>query len=103
MIPHHLIRSIPDKSSSFKMVLKMPWGSSWPVKISKNPSFYYMEDRGWNQFVSINALGEYEFLTFTHEANMCFNVTIYEANGKEMLRPREFSTIASSSSKCSSM
>ncbi|KAL1195527.1 B3 domain-containing protein [Cardamine amara subsp. amara] len=99
MIPYPLIRSIPDKSSSFKMVLKMPWGSSWPVKISKNPSFYYMEDLGWNQFVNDNVLGENEFLTFTHEANMCFNVTIYEADGKEMLRPREFATIASSSNQ----
>ncbi|KAG7555649.1 B3 DNA binding domain [Arabidopsis suecica] len=97
MIPHHLIRSISDKSSSFKMVLKLPWGSSWQVKISKNPIFHYMEDRGWNQFVNDNGLGLNEFLTFTHEANMCFNVTIFEADGTEMLRPRKSSTITSSS------
>ncbi|EOA21931.1 hypothetical protein CARUB_v10002417mg [Capsella rubella] len=97
MIPHHLIRSISDKSSSFKMVLKVPWGNSWSVKISKNPVFYYMEDRGWNQFVNDNGLGENEYLTFTHEANMCFNVSIFEANGTEMLRPRKSSPVASSS------
>lgn len=101
MIPHHLIRSISDKSSSFRMVLKVPWGSSWPVKISKNPNFYYMDGRGWNEFVSDNGLGENEYLTFTHEANMCFNVSIYEADGKEMLRPRKSETVASISCKYS--
>jgi len=82
------------------MVLRVPWGRSWQVKISKNPNFHYMEDRGWNQFVNDNGLGENEYLTFTHEANMCFNVTIFEADGTEMLRPRK--TITSSSGKCSS-
>ncbi|CAN7037955.1 hypothetical protein BRARA_B00746 [Brassica rapa] len=97
MIPHDIIRSISDDSSSFKMVLKVPWGSSWTVKISKNPSFHYMEDDGWNQFVNDNVLGENEYLTFTHEGNMRFNVNIYEPDGKEMLKPRESATIASSS------
>ncbi|CAN8243980.1 unnamed protein product [Cochlearia groenlandica] len=38
------------------------------------------------------------YLTFTHEDNMCFKVNIYEADGKEMVRPRKSITIASSSS-----
>ncbi|XP_013728820.2 B3 domain-containing protein At5g18000-like [Brassica napus] len=97
MIPHDIIRSISDDSSSFKMVLKVPWGSSWTVKISKNPSFHYMEDDGWNQFVNNNALGENEYLTCTHEGNMRFNVNIYGPDGTEMLEPRESATIASSS------
>ncbi|CAH2072477.1 unnamed protein product [Thlaspi arvense] len=97
MIPHDFIRSVSQSSSSFKMDLKVPWGNSWPVKISKNPSFHYMEDRGWNQFVSDNALGENEYLTFTHEGNMYFSVSIYEPDGTEMLRPRKSVTIASSS------
>lgn len=101
MIPHEFVRSISGNSSSFKMVLKVPWGSSWPVKICKNPSFHYMEDRGWDQFVSDNDLGDNEYLTFMHEANMCFNVNIYESDGKEMLRPRKSATTASSSCKCS--
>ncbi|KAJ0238554.1 B3 domain-containing protein [Hirschfeldia incana] len=97
MIPRDIIRSIPDNSSSYKMVLKVPWGSSWTVKISKNPSFHYMEDDGWKQFVNDNALGENEYLTFTHKANMRFNVNIYEPDGMEMLIPRESATIPSSS------
>ncbi|CAH8320143.1 unnamed protein product [Eruca vesicaria subsp. sativa] len=95
MIPHDFVKSISD--ASFKMALKVPWGSAWTVKICKNPSFYYMEDDGWNQFVNDNALGENEYLTFTHEANMRFNVNIYEPDGKEMLRPRESATFPSSS------
>ncbi|KFK26025.1 hypothetical protein AALP_AA8G193800 [Arabis alpina] len=98
MIPHDLIRRISDNSSSFKMVLKVPWGRSWPVKICKNPSFHFMEDHGWNQFVSDNDLGENEYLTFTHEANMYFNVNIYESDGKEMLKPRK--SAANGSSSC---
>lgn len=102
-IPHNFIRSISDKDFSFKMVLNLPWGSSWPVKISCNPNFYYMEKRGWDQFVSDNALGDNEFLTFTHKGNMCFSVNIYQIDCKEMLRLRKSATIASSSGKFPSM
>ncbi|CAA7061419.1 unnamed protein product [Microthlaspi erraticum] len=98
MIPPHLIRSIPDSSTSFKMVLKVAWGSSWPIKISKNPSFHYMEKFGWDQFVRDNALGNNEFITFTHKGNMCFSVNIYQIDCKEILKPIKFATIASSSS-----
>ncbi|XP_019084284.1 PREDICTED: B3 domain-containing protein At5g18000-like [Camelina sativa] len=50
-------------------------------------------------FVNDNGLGENEYLTFTHEANRCFNVNTYEENGKEMLKPRQSSTITSSSGR----
>ncbi|CAN8300425.1 unnamed protein product [Cochlearia groenlandica] len=97
MIPPHIIRSISKNEFSYKLVLKVPWGSSWPVKINKNPSFYYMEDHGWNQFLEDNALGENEYLTFTHEENMFFNVNIYEVHGIEILKPRKSVTTASAS------
>ena len=40
-----------------------------------------------------------EFLTFTHQGNMCFTVDIYQIDGKELLTPRRSATIASSSGK----
>lgn len=84
------------------MVLKLPWGSSWRINLSKYQSFfYYMEKDGWDQFLSDNGLGDDELLTFTHKGNMCFNVSIYQINCLEMLRPNRSATIASSSSKFS--
>ena len=60
-----------------------------------------MEKDGWDQFLSDNGLGDDELLTFTHKGNMCFNVSIYQINCLEMLRPNRSATIASSSSKFS--
>lgn len=80
------------------MVIRTQWGISWEVKVSMNPRFYYMEKRGWNQFVNDNALGDKELVTFTHTGLMCFNVNIYEENGKELVRPRTMASL----SKCSS-
>ncbi|KAG2300235.1 hypothetical protein Bca4012_011828 [Brassica carinata] len=96
-IPQDFLKSISAKEFSFKMVLKLPWGSSWQIKLSKYQSFYYMEKNGWDQFLSDNGLGDDELLTFTHKGNMCFNVTIYQINCLEMLGPTRSATIASSS------
>ncbi|ESQ41806.1 hypothetical protein EUTSA_v10014143mg [Eutrema salsugineum] len=96
-IPHDFIRSISNKEFSFKMVLKLPWGSSWPIKISRNERFYYMEKSGWDKFLSDNDLGHDELLTFTHKGHMCFSVNIYQIDCKEILRPKKTATIASSS------
>ncbi|CAH8271466.1 unnamed protein product [Arabidopsis lyrata] len=98
-IPLNFIKSISDEEFSHKMVLKVSWGSSWPIKICRNPSFYFMEKKGWDQFLSDNGLGNNEFLTFTHQGNMCFSVDIYQIDGKELLTPRRSATIASSSGR----
>lgn len=83
------------------MVLKAQWGTSWELEISKNPRFYYMEKRGWDQFVSDNVLGlKNEFITFIHMGKMRFNVNIYEQNGMELLMPRKPLTMGSSSKLC---
>ncbi|KAL9300453.1 putative transcription factor B3-Domain family [Arabidopsis thaliana] len=59
------------------MVLKVSWGSSWPIKILRNLIFYYMEKSCWDKFLNHNGLGNNEFLTFTHKGNLCFRVGIY--------------------------
>ncbi|KAJ4868577.1 B3 domain-containing protein [Raphanus sativus] len=88
-MPYNFMKNVSKKDFHYKMVIRAQWGSSWEVDISKNPSFYYMEKSGWNQFVSDNALGENEFVTFTHKGLMCFNVNIYGKNGKEIVTPRK--------------
>ncbi|KFK39039.1 hypothetical protein AALP_AA3G193000 [Arabis alpina] len=95
--PYNIVKSIPEEDFCYKMVIKAQWGSSWEVEVSKNPRFYYMEKLGWNQFVSDNALGGNEFVTFTHKRKMCFHVNIYEQNGKEIVNPRKPVTMASAS------
>ena len=97
-IPQDFLKSISAKEFSFKMVFKLPWGSSWRIDLSKYQSFfYYMEQNGWDQFLSDNGLGDDELLTFTHKGNMCFNVSIYKTDCVEILRPKRSATIASSS------
>ncbi|CAN7057865.1 unnamed protein product [Brassica oleracea var. botrytis] len=93
--PYDFIRNVPQNDYSSNMVIRTQWGISWEVKVSMNPRFYYMEKRGWNQFVNDNALGDKELVTFTHTGLMCFNVMIYEENGKELVTPRRPRTMAS--------
>lgn len=97
-LPLNFIKSITNDELSGKMVLKVSWGSSWTIRISRNPRFYFMEKKGWDQFLSDNGLGNDEFLTFTHKGNMCFSVDIYQIDGKELLRPRKSATTIASSS-----
>ncbi|KAG7583932.1 B3 DNA binding domain [Arabidopsis suecica] len=52
------------------MKIRAQWGSSWEVAISKNPRFYYLEKSGWGKFVRDKALGNNEFITFTHKGKM---------------------------------
>ncbi|CAA7015624.1 unnamed protein product [Microthlaspi erraticum] len=92
--PYDLMRSISEKDFSYKMVIRAKWGSSWEVGVSKNSRCYYMEKRGWDKFVSDNALGRDEFTTFTHTGKMCFNVSIFEQNCRELLKPRKPPTMA---------
>ncbi|XP_024012244.1 B3 domain-containing protein At3g17010 [Eutrema salsugineum] len=98
-IPYNFMQRVSEKDFSYKMVIRAQWGSSWKVEISKNPRFYYMEKHGWNQFVSDNALGDNEFVTFTHKGKMWFDVNIYHQNGKEILIPRNTPTMAPSGIK----
>ncbi|KAL0697574.1 hypothetical protein Bca4012_053696 [Brassica carinata] len=93
--PYDFIRNVPQNDYSSNMVIRTQWGLSWEVKVSMNPRFHYMEKRGWNQFVSDNALGDRELVTFTHTGLMCFDVNIYEENGKEVVTPRSPWTMAS--------
>ncbi|CAH8337697.1 unnamed protein product [Eruca vesicaria subsp. sativa] len=88
-LPYTFMKNVSKEDFSYKMVIRAKWGSSWEVDISMNPRFYYMEKSGWNQFVSDNALGENEFVTFTHKGLMCFDVNIYGLSGKEIAVPRK--------------
>ncbi|CAF2100983.1 B3 domain-containing protein At3g17010 [Brassica rapa] len=88
-LPYNFMQNLSKEDFSYKMVIRAEWGSSWEVDVSKNPRFYYVEKSGWNQFVSDNALGDNEFITFTHKGSMSFNVNIYGKNGKEIVTPRK--------------
>ncbi|KAL0717322.1 hypothetical protein Bca4012_066644 [Brassica carinata] len=88
-IPYDFMKNVSKEDFSHKMVIRTQWGISWEVDISKNPRFYYMQKSGWNQFVTDNALGANEFVTFTHKGLMCFNVNIYRKSGKEIVAPRK--------------
>ncbi|CAN7000948.1 hypothetical protein BRARA_E02476 [Brassica rapa] len=88
-LPYNFMQNLSKEDFSYKMVIRAEWGSSWEVDVSKNPRFYYVEKSGWNQFVSDNALGDNEFITFTHKGSMSFNVNIYGKNGKEIFAPRK--------------
>ncbi|KAL1195952.1 B3 domain-containing protein [Cardamine amara subsp. amara] len=86
-LPHDFVRNFSDEELSLEMKIGAEWGSSWDIGISKNPRFCYMEKSGWEKFVRDNALGDNEFVTFTHIRKMYFTVNIYNQNCKEMLQP----------------
>ncbi|XP_019086494.1 PREDICTED: B3 domain-containing protein At2g16210-like isoform X2 [Camelina sativa] len=87
-LPHEFTKSFSNKElSGRKMKIRAQWGSSWEVGVSKNPRFYVMEKSGWEKFVSDNALGHSEFITFTHKGKMWFTVNIFKQDGKEMMQP----------------
>lgn len=96
-LPYDFVRSFSNNELSRKMKIKARWGSSWEVEICKNPRFYFMEKSGWEKFVSDNALGASEFLTFTHKGNMRFTVNIFMQDGKEMLQPPQSMSFMASS------
>ncbi|EOA21232.1 hypothetical protein CARUB_v10001579mg [Capsella rubella] len=98
-IPHDFARKFSDNELLGKMKIRVHWGSSWEVKISKNPRFYFMEKSGWEKFVTDNALGRNEFLTFTHKGKMHFSVNIMKQIGKEMLQPPQTRAFFASSSR----
>ncbi|EFH62232.1 predicted protein [Arabidopsis lyrata subsp. lyrata] len=79
--------------------IRAQWGSSWEVAISKNPRFYYLEKSGWGKFVRDNALGNNEFITFTHKGKMRFTLNIFKQDGKEMMQPPQSSSFLASSSR----
>ncbi|EFH38718.1 transcriptional factor B3 family protein [Arabidopsis lyrata subsp. lyrata] len=96
-LPYDFVRSFSNNELSGKMKIKAQWGSSWEVEICKNPRFYFMEKSGWVKFVRDNALGDNEFLTFTHKGTMRFTVNIFKQDGKEMLQPpQSMASMASS-------
>ncbi|XP_010467311.1 PREDICTED: B3 domain-containing protein At2g16210-like [Camelina sativa] len=97
-LPHDFTRSFSDKELSCKMKIRTQWGRSWEVGISKNPRFYFMEKSGWKKFVSDNALGHSEFITFTHKRKMDFTVKIFKQDGKEMIQPPQPAAFLASSS-----
>ncbi|KAG2315798.1 hypothetical protein Bca52824_018920 [Brassica carinata] len=88
-IPYDFMKNVSKEDFSCKMVIRTKWGRSWEVDISMNPRFYYMEKSGWNQFVSDNALGSNEFVTFTHSGLMCFNVNIYRRVARRLFYPTQ--------------
>ncbi|KAG7573689.1 DNA-binding pseudobarrel domain superfamily [Arabidopsis suecica] len=96
-LPYDFVRSFSNNELSGKMKIKARWGSSWEVEICKNPRFYFMDKSGWVKFVRDNALGDNEFLTFTHKGKMRFTVNIFKQDGKEMLQPpQSMASMASS-------
>ncbi|KAK6136817.1 hypothetical protein DH2020_029440 [Rehmannia glutinosa] len=73
---HHL--SINDSST---ITLKTPSGN-WKVKLQmKNGNMYFVQD--WQEFVKHHSLGHAEFLVFTYNGDMLFDVVIYDQNGCE--------------------
>ncbi|XP_024010696.1 B3 domain-containing protein At5g18090 [Eutrema salsugineum] len=98
--PQKFWRGSVCKNIPHKVILKVVWGRSWKVKLSKFMGSYLMEKNGWEKFLYDNKLGDREFLTFTNEGNNCLTVNIFEKNCKEILQPQRTTTtvIASSSS-----
>ena len=83
-IPSKFLKHISNELSN-RATLKVRSGCSWNAKVSETSSSGIFIEDGWHQFLKDNSLGNNEFLLFTYEGNMCFNVQIFEVNGCERL------------------
>ncbi|KAF5177306.1 B3 domain-containing protein [Thalictrum thalictroides] len=79
-IPPDFLKHIADEDSGIA-VLEGPSATyDWHVRFCKKEGGTFLTE-GWNDFVRDNALGEYEFLVFRYQGNMCFHVEIYAKSG----------------------
>ncbi|CAH8384924.1 unnamed protein product [Eruca vesicaria subsp. sativa] len=92
LIPHEFWTRSECKNLPPKVTLKVAWGSSWTVNLSRFMGFCLMERNGWEKFLSDNHLGDNEFLTFTNEGNNCITVDIFQKNCIEILKPLKASS-----------
>ncbi|KAF5189097.1 B3 domain-containing protein, partial [Thalictrum thalictroides] len=79
-IPPEFLKHISDEVSGIA-VLEGPSATwDWHVRFCRTEGGTFFTE-GWNDFVRDNALGEYEFLVFRYQGNMCFFVEIYAKSG----------------------
>ncbi|XP_057495735.1 B3 domain-containing protein At5g18000-like [Actinidia eriantha] len=83
--PHFVMQHIANDASN-RAVLRGPFGGCWDVELSKNVKSGMFLGDGWQRFVEAHSLGNNEFLLFTYNGNMCFNVRIFEQNGLERVK-----------------
>ena len=70
--------------TSNRATLKCSSGRFWNIELRPAIGSMYLQD-GWQQFLKDNYLGNREFLLFTYEGNMCFDVQIFEKSGCERI------------------
>ncbi|KAF8406360.1 hypothetical protein HHK36_008447 [Tetracentron sinense] len=82
-IPPDFMKNIlKEASETERAILRSPTGSHWQVKLSNTTNGTYLQD-GWQDFLSDHSLGDNEFLLFTYDGDMCFNVQIFDKSGCE--------------------
>lgn len=63
-------------------ILRVDLGRHWHIKLHQTKKGVYLQN-GWKEFLNDNSLGDNEFLRFTYDGNMCFDVKIYDMSGCE--------------------
>lgn len=69
--------------ASSRAVLKGPSGDSWNITLYQQEGGNVTIGHGWKQFYQHHSLGDYEFLVFRHNGNMCFDVQVFDKTGSE--------------------
>ncbi|XP_010548045.1 PREDICTED: B3 domain-containing protein At5g18090-like [Tarenaya hassleriana] len=88
-IPEEFLRSLSNNDFAYRVVLKVAWGNSWTIPLTKNKGNFFMKKCGWEEFLRDNGMGNDEFVVFTHQERMHLNVKIFSKNGMKILKPQE--------------
>ena len=82
-IPPHFIEHLKNEGAG-RATLEGPSGDLWTVLLHKDENGTYLQE-GWPEFARYHSLGNYEFLLFRHEGNLCFRVQIFDKNALERI------------------
>ncbi|KAF9600015.1 hypothetical protein IFM89_002488 [Coptis chinensis] len=82
-IPPNFLEHI-SKEQTGSANLEGPSGKIWCVRLCKREDGTFLKN-GWQDFVKDHSLGNFEFLVFIYEGNMCFKVQIFDMTGCEVV------------------
>ncbi|XP_038706128.1 B3 domain-containing protein Os01g0723500-like isoform X2 [Tripterygium wilfordii] len=81
MIPPQFLKHI-SKELCGRATLQVSSGSSWIVEVLETNRGVFLQ-KGWQEFLKDNSVGNNEILHFRYDGDMCFYVKIFDRSGCE--------------------
>ncbi|XP_039172826.1 B3 domain-containing transcription factor VRN1 isoform X2 [Eucalyptus grandis] len=85
-IPKRFLRRY-GKDLSGSVLLKVPGGSTWPVKLEKSSHGMVWLCKGWRTFMEHYSIGDGHLVVFKYEGDSIFHVMIFDKSASEIDYP----------------